>query len=98
MVILLHSNTKKAQSFAWSYDHAKGTCLEEAYKTFSEEKRRAEQRCRDMMYKENGTDFRIMSANSFCFTCGWKNPDGTFRVETATHSYVIADKFAGIDH
>ena len=97
MMILLHSNTKKAQSFAWSYDHAKGSCLDEVYKSCSEQKRNAEFRCRRMMYNECGSDFRIMTASNFYFTCGWKNPDGTFRVETATHSYIIADKFAGVD-
>ena len=94
---LLHSNTKKAQGFRWSYDRATATKLDDVYKSCSPAKRRAEFECRRMMYNECGHDFRIMSANTFRFTCGWLNPDGTFRVETDCNSYVIADKFAGID-
>lgn len=97
MIKLLHSNTKKAQMLKWSYDHATAYRLEQVYKTCSQAKRNAEFACRNMMHKECGHGFRIMSANTFRFTCGWINPDGTLRVETDCNSYVIADKFAGID-
>ena len=84
----INSTTKKGQNFIESYNRSRATSLSDCYGRFSTEKSRAERDCRRWMDDENGEDFRIISFNTFGFTCGWMTADG-LRVETACNSYLV---------
>lgn len=62
--------------------------MADCYKSYSTAKARAENACKRMMAQENGFEFRILSFNTFGFTCGWLTETG-LRIETPTWSYFI---------
>ena len=70
--------------------------LDELYKTYSSEKQKAYDRCRELCAKENGRVFRVGNANTFGFTACWLVKDEHFdelRVKTKDNSYrVILDE------
>jgi hypothetical protein len=85
----INSNTKAARRFVLSYMNSNDYSLRDVYGHYSTAKACAEIECRDMMRKENGRGFKIMSFNTFGFTCGWMVGD-VLRVETPSNSYRIA--------
>lgn len=85
----INATTKAAARFINAYRNSVNDCLSDCYDRYSFEKGRAEYLCREQMKKENGHGFRIMSFNSFGFTCGWM-VDGVLRVETPSNSYRVA--------
>lgn len=85
----INANTRKANQFANAYNRSNLTSISECYNTYSTAKACAERECRRKMYNENGKDFRIISFNTFGFSCGWIVVD-TLRVETPQSSYEIA--------
>lgn len=50
------------------YRKASATHLYDVYTTWSAEKERAFKRCRDLYYKYEGENFRIISANGYAFS------------------------------
>jgi hypothetical protein len=85
----LNKTTKKAQAFIDSYERATGTTLSDIYGSYSSAKAQAERDCRDRMAQLNAYDFRMMSGNSFAFTCGYRTDD-TLYIETSANTYAIA--------
>lgn len=85
----LNKGTKKAQGFIDSYNRATGTTLSDIYGSYSSAKAQAERECRERMAQVNGYGFRMMSGNSFSFTCGYRTDD-TLYVETSSNTYAIA--------
>lgn len=73
------------------------SCIDNLYGVYSrpsEHKLRAENDCVVRMVSENGYDFRIISYNTFAFTCGWlvENSESgvvMLRVETPENSYIM---------
>lgn len=68
--------------------------LFDAYSRPSQAKVNAENECMLKMYYEHGYDFRIISYNTFAFTCGWLIEDAEtgvvmLRVETPENSYIM---------
>lgn len=84
----LNNTTKAAARFINGYSNSLNYTLSDCYGRYSTEKARAERWCKDQMNKENGFDFRIISFNTFGFSCGWKTDNG-LRVETPQNSYFI---------
>lgn len=84
----IKATTQRGQAFLNSYYNSNAYTLRECYGSHSYEKERAENDCREMMRKENGEGFRILSYNTFSFTCGWIIEEG-LRVETRLGSYLI---------
>lgn len=84
----LNPNTKRAENFVNAYNRSTDTTLRHCYGRYSWEKEHAEYDCRRKMDNENGFGFRILSYNTFQFTCGWVTSEG-LRVETACGSYLI---------
>lgn len=85
----LNKTTKKAQGFIDSYNRATGTTLSDIYGSYSSAKAKAERECRERMEQLGASDFRMMSGNSFSFTCGYRTDD-TLYVETSANTYAIA--------
>ena len=86
-------NTIKGTGFLQSYEHSKFYDIRECYEHPSTAKIDAEFYCYNKMNSQAGFGFRIMSYNSFSFTCGWltegENGVQTLHVETASNSYII---------
>ena len=62
---------KKQQQMLWNVTHSNNTDLFDVYKSFSDDKRRAYYYCLNEMYNKDGFNFRITSANTFSFACGF---------------------------
>lgn len=74
------------------YNHSADTQLEDVYGRYSDKKARAYAYCRNLMSKYDGYDFRIISYNTYMFTCGFKFRDPatdelTFAYITPTYNY-----------
>ena len=63
--------TKKQHQMLWKVTHSNNESLNDVYKTFSKYKYLAYERCKGDMYYKDGFNFRITSANTFSFTCGF---------------------------
>lgn len=84
----IKANTKKGQYFIYAYNRATLSSVTEAYNRPSTEKTRAEYFCRRAMIEEGGQGYRVISYNTFSFSCGWRNKKG-IHIETACNSYQI---------
>lgn len=74
----------KLNDVYWRYNRSDDTQLNDVYGRYSDKKARAYAYCRNLMLKYDGYDFRIISHNSFMFTCGFM-----FR-DPATNSLMFA--------
>ena len=77
------------------YNYSADTQLNDVYGRYSDKKARAYAYCRNLMRKYDGYDFRIISYNTFLFTCGFKFRDPatdelTFAYITPTYNYCSA--------
>ena len=63
--------TKKQQQMFYAVTHSNNESLYDVYKTFSDSKYRAYDYCKDEMRLKDGFNFRITSANTFSFSCGF---------------------------
>ena len=63
--------TKKQQQMLWNVTHSNNESLYDVYKSFSNDKRRAYDYCTYEMYRKDGFNFRITSATSSFFCCGF---------------------------
>lgn len=81
-------STKKGQALADAYNRATLSSVTEAYNRPSTEKTRAEYFCRRAMIEEGGQGYKVISYNTFSFSCGWRNEKG-IRIETACNTYQI---------
>lgn len=85
---------KARERFANAYATSDIYNLFGVYSNPSDYKLIAENDCRERMRRENGRDFRIISYNTFVFTCGWLIEDPEtgvvmLRVETPENSYIM---------
>ena len=89
----INANTIKGIVFLQSYERSRFTSINQCYKSPSTAKIDAEFNCYNKMNQQCGFGFRIMSYNTFSFTCGWLTEDETglqtLHVETANNSYII---------
>lgn len=95
----LNKNTKKAQQYINAYNHSTLHYLEDCYKSYSNDKRIAYNKCNQEFLKvyrahvwehPYSMGVRILSFNTFGFTCAWHTEEG-LRVETPANSYLIPD-------
>ena len=63
--------TKKERQFLWNVMHSNNESLYDVYKSFSQDKYLAYERCKGEMYRKEGVNFRITSVNTFIFCCGF---------------------------
>ena len=62
---------KKQQQMLWQVTHSSKESLYDVYKTFSQYKYFAYERCKGEMYRKDGFNFRITSATCNFFCCGF---------------------------
>ena len=84
----LNNNTQKAQAFINAYNRSSMYDLQDAYRTPSTRKTRADYNCRMMMQSEGGHNYKIIGYNSSFFTVAWIAGDA-LRIETACNSFII---------
>ena len=86
----LNNNTKKAQAYINAYNRSSMYDLQDAYRTPSTRKTRADYNCRMMMQSEGGHGYKIISYNTFQFSVAWIAGDA-LRVETFANSFEIPE-------
>ena len=63
--------TKKQQQMLYAVTHSNNESLHDVYKSFSDSKYRAYDYCKYEMNRKAGFNFRITSANTYSFSCGF---------------------------
>ena len=84
----INNTTKKAQTFINAYNRSSMYDLQDAYRTPSTRKTRADYNCRMMMQSEGGHNYKIIGYNCNFFTAAWI-AGNALRIETAYNSFVI---------
>ena len=84
----INNNTKQAERYINAYNHSNMYDLQDAYRTPSTRKTRADYNCRMMMQSEGGHNYKIIGYNSSFFTVAWIAGDA-LRIETAYNSFII---------
>lgn len=84
----LNNTTKKAKHFINEYNNSYCYSVMDFYKTCSSEKVIAENRIKSAMLENSGKNYRILSANSYNFTCGYKI-NNTLIIGTSVNTYEI---------
>lgn len=78
---IIKGSTKRGQNLLDRADNYEGRELWDVYSSFSKDKRDAFDRCKRLQYEYNGSDFRIISANTWAFSVAF---DGEYEGEEAT--------------
>ena len=86
----LNNNTKQAERYINAYNRSSMYDLQDAYRTPSTDKTRADYNCRMMMQSEGGHGYKIISYNTFQFSVAWISGN-SLRIETACNSFVIPE-------
>ena len=84
----IKNTSKKAQAYINAYNRSRMYDLQDAYRTPSTRKTRANYNCRMMMESEGGHGYKIIGYNSSFFTVAWIAGDA-LRIETAYNSFII---------
>lgn len=84
----INNNTKQAKRYINAYNRSSMHDLQDAYRTPSTAKTRADYLCRVMMQSEDGHGYKIISYNCNFFTVAWI-AGKDLRIETAANSFVI---------
>lgn len=85
---IINANTKRASDFLRRASVSEGHSLRDVYGTYSAAKAESFNNCRRMCYDECGSNFRIISHNTFGYSVAWDIPEG-IRIETAKSSYLV---------
>ena len=80
-VTLVKASTKRGQDLLDRADNYKGRELWDVYSSCSKDKRDAYDRCKRLQHEYKGSDFRIISANTWAFSVAF---DGEYENEPAT--------------
>ena len=87
---ILTSKTKRGQALIARAQNIEGRDLSDVYGRYSEAKSSAYLRCLVLSVLEDGTEFGIVSHNTFGFSVAWRVADG-WRLETPQNSYHILE-------
>ena len=85
---IINANTRRAADMIRRANNYEGYSLNEVYGTYSAAKGSSWSYCRDLCRREGGTNFRIISHNTFGYSVAWDIPGGV-RIETAKSSYLV---------
>ena len=84
----INNTTKQAKRYIDAYNRSEIYYLNQAYRTPSTRKTRADYNCRMMMQSEGGHNYKIIGYNSSFFTVAWI-AGNALRIETAYNSFII---------
>lgn len=84
----LSKNSKRAKRFIELLEKSEDIFLHDVYERYSQAKAIAWNHCFNECKHDGGLHFRILSHNTFGFTCGWIAPYG-YRIETPGNTYII---------
>ena len=87
-MLIIKADTAKGRKLLESAKVNKGESLHEVYGRYSQAKENAYNYCKELCYKENGSNFHICSSNTSQFSVVWEVADG-IRIETAKNSYFV---------
>lgn len=85
---VIKSTTKAGSRFVQMYKVSDNKCVRDAYARPSWAKLNADGLCYNMMMKEGGHGYKVISFNTFTFTVAWLSAKG-LRVETPTNSILV---------
>ena len=86
----LNKNTQRAKGFIDSYFKSHHLTVRDCYSTRTYTKESIEDKILNRIYSEGMTDYRIISFNTFYFTCGYMDKtENILYVETASNIYEI---------
>ena len=85
---IIKGTTKRGQDMLKKSQNCEGKYLSQVYDNFSQAKQNAWDYCSNLFISENGTDFGIISHNTFGFSVAWLTEKG-YRIETPKNSYLI---------
>ena len=88
-MITIKASTKRGQDMLNRANYFDGYTLHDVYGSYSVAKENAYNYCRELCYKENGSNFHITSHNTFGFSVAWEVKNGV-RIETPQNSYLVA--------
>jgi len=89
-MIKLNKTTQKAKNWIDSYFSSSCFSVRDYYKTRAYRKESIEDAIKRRIYEEGMTDYRIISANGFYFTCGYMDKnENILYVETAYNIFEI---------
>lgn len=99
---IIKGSTKRGQEMIQRAGRNLGRDLWQVYGRFSRNKVAALDHCKEMCYRSNGKNFRIISASSFQFSVAWEFmyetmdqktgeiiQEPAIQIETATNSYTV---------
>ena len=85
----IKATTKVGKHFWLAYVLAKAENVSEAYKQPSSRKIAIDKELQALCAKEGGSNYKIISAGTSCFTAAWTIKGKGLRVETKYNSYLI---------
>lgn len=85
---IIKGTTKKGVDMMRNAGRYEGFNLWDVYGNFSRAKQNAWEWCFDRFTEENGSNFHIVSHNTFGFTVAWNVENGV-RIETRDNSYLV---------
>lgn len=86
----LNKNTKKAKAWIDSYFMSHKFSVRDCYTTRAYAKEAIEDKIKERIYKEDMTNYKIISYNGFYFTCGYMDKsENILYVETAYNIFEI---------
>lgn len=85
---VIKSTTKSGKRYVQMYKISDNECVRDAYANPSLAKIKADNICFNMMHREGGRGYKVISFNSFTFTVAWMSTKG-LRVETPTNSILV---------
>lgn len=80
--------TRAGRRFVEMYKASNYQSVMDAYKAPSSAKIKAEALCFDLMIREGGSGYKVISFNTFQFSAAWMTLKG-LRVETPTNSILV---------
>ena len=87
----LNKTTQKAENWIKSYFSSSCFSVRDYYRSRTYTKESIEDKIKSRIYSEGLTDYRIVSANGFYFTCGYMDKEkNILYIETAYNIFEIA--------
>lgn len=85
---VIKSTTRAGKRYVQMYKISDNKCVRDVYANPSPAKIKADNIRFNIMYREGGRGYKVISSNTFTFTVAWMSSQG-LRVETPTSSILV---------